>query len=408
MRKMMLIVLIASCLMASACDINQIFPGKKEEKDPFAACIIIADRECVPQMDVQNTPEIKETIEAVVDSEGYLSIVNLDGSPSEVFGQHINLPDEIKNANATMRQSEQKRMADNILRELSNVQAEVPEADTLAALKLAVRSLKSSGIAERRLMIIDSGLSTSGVIDFRNNLISADPETLAEMLMQRKEIPDFSEIRVDWFLIGDVSFPQEELEGRHKEQIREIWKAIIEKGGGTVVFKDNTPRPSEPRENLPQVSPIDLPDSEPIFFEKCDLKKEENPFREPVFLSESQVKFNGNSSDYSDPSTAISVISEIADYMNSNPSFRILLCGTTAGDNRSDFSRKLSLERAEAVKRTLIELGINENRILTRGLGSEDPWHYYGAGTSDDPLASANRKVVLMDADTDLARELLS
>lgn len=408
MKKTLLIMLIVFCLLVSACDLKKYMPGNDETKDPVAVSVIIGNRQCVPWMDIINTAEIKDAISDSVEAEGYLSCVVLDGSPTEIWKQHLVQSDELKNANSTMKKTERKKTVDSILGELAAVQADDPEADTLAALNLAVRSLKSSGIDKRRILVIDSGLSTSGVLDFHNNLITADPETLAEMLMQRKEIPDFSGVIVEWFLLGDVISPQDDLNAAQKDSLREIWKTIVEKGGGTVVFKENNPDSFEPRENLPDVSALELPDSTPIVFEKCDLVKEENPFREPVVLGESQIKFIGNTADYSDPSTALSVISEIADYMNTHPSFRILLCGTTAGDSQSEFSRELSMARAEAVKSTLIELGVSEDRILTRGLGSQNPWHIKFAGTGNDPMASANRRVVLMDADTDLARELLS
>ena len=86
--------------------------------------------------------------------------------------------------------------------------------------------------------------------------------------------------------------------------------------------------------------------------------------------------------------------------------FTLLLAGTTAGDENSDFAKRLSYDRANAVKNTLVSLGVREERIVTAGLGSGDPWHIYGVGESGD-LAAQNRKVVLMSTESDDAALIL-
>ena len=56
---------------------------------------------------------------------------------------------------------------------------------------------------------------------------------------------------------------------------------------------------------------------------------------------------------------------------------------------------------------SLVDLGVDADRIIAVGLGStKDPWHIWGAGY-DGAAASSNRKVVLLDADSDTALEIL-
>ena len=59
----------------------------------------------------------------------------------------------------------------------------------------------------------------------------------------------------------------------------------------------------------------------------------------------------------------------------------------------------LSKNRANAVKDTLVQFGVSESRLTTLGLGSSDLWHVVGAD-------AANRKVVLLDAGSELAQQL--
>lgn len=129
-------------------------------------------------------------------------------------------------------------------------------------------------------------------------------------------------------------------------------------------------------------------------------------FEKPQFLSEEQVRFIGDSDRYLYPEEAVAVITPIAEHMKVNSTFTMLLIGTTAGDNNSEFCLDLSKRRANTVKDTLVSLGISEYRIVTLGLGSADPWHIYNVGY-EGALAAQNRKVVLIDVAADLAKQLL-
>ena len=45
--------------------------------------------------------------------------------------------------------------------------------------------------------------------------------------------------------------------------------------------------------------------------------------------------------------------------------------------------------------------------LVSVGLGSNNPWHVYGAGY-EGSIAASNRAVVLLDASCDTAKEILS
>ena len=141
---------------------------------------------------------------------------------------------------------------------------------------------------------------------------------------------------------------------------------------------------------------------------KCIYKLDENVFEEPVILSEDQVVFIGDKAEYLHPEEAMRTLQPIAEYLIQHPSISILLAGTTAGDKDSDYTMTLSLSRAETVKSTLVELGVDEGRIIAVGLGStNDPWHIWSAGY-DGAAASSNRKVVLLDATSETAISILN
>ena len=111
-------------------------------------------------------------------------------------------------------------------------------------------------------------------------------------------------------------------------------------------------------------------------------------------------------STYLHPDKAVEIIRPIAEYLIQHESVKLLLIGSTAGDVTNEFTLNLSQERADAVKDTLIELGVDASRIITVGMGSSDPWHIPNVGYKGAE-ASANRKVVLLDTRSATAQSIL-
>jgi OmpA-OmpF porin, OOP family len=92
------------------------------------------------------------------------------------------------------------------------------------------------------------------------------------------------------------------------------------------------------------------------------------------------------------------VLNKIARYLTTNPTARILLTGTTAhwGTLASDIA--LSMERSNAVRMILVQLGASPRQIKTRGLG----WKFSGYQDDQGPdgallpgPAEQNRSVIL-------------
>ena len=127
-------------------------------------------------------------------------------------------------------------------------------------------------------------------------------------------------------------------------------------------------------------------------------------------LGESQIQFVGGKATYLDEESATETIRPIAEYLLNHTSVNLLLVGSTAGDITDESTLRLSQDRADTVKHTLVEFGVDDKRINTLGMGASDPWHINGAGYDETvgSAASSNRKVVLIDANTELAQQLMS
>ena len=366
--------------------------GSRESDRPSSLAIVIGTHACSKELNL-NAPIIKTAVAEAVERYGFVSVVQVDGAPELVSADLYAIDDRYKHAAPEKLKTDAAIKAANLLSTIGAVQANDPEVDTLEALRIALRSFAyAPEESDRRILVLDSGLSTSGYLSFQNGLLSASPEAVVQELRDRGELPDFTDVEVLWQQLGDVAEPQQSLSPRQTQRLADIWQAIVTAGGGSFTLCGGMPNAGALGAGLPAVSPVPLAADAPIAF-----TGEAADFSAPQMLTEEQVRFLGDSADFADPAAAEAVIRPIADYLRANGSFRLLLIGTTAGDGNTEYARALSEQRAEAVRQTLISLGASPEQITARGLGSQDPWHIPGVGT-EGPLAAQNRKVVLLDA----------
>jgi OmpA-OmpF porin, OOP family len=83
-------------------------------------------------------------------------------------------------------------------------------------------------------------------------------------------------------------------------------------------------------------------------------------------------------------------IKELSDSLKANPDLDLRIDGHTDNSGNQVYNLKLSLERATAVKKALLNLGIADNRIQVRGYGDSQPV----AGNESAEGRAKNRRVV--------------
>ena len=378
----------------------------KSPAEKAAVCYIIANTANSKGLNF-NSPLVQDTVYSTVRNYGFIAVVNADGKPEIVHAASYDLDDKYKSASKEKLDMDARSKATNIVLSMQSVVADDPEIDYLESLRLAVRTLSSlSGYDSKSIVLIGTGLSTAGVMNFSNNLISAEPETVVNLLNEKSEIPDFTGITVYSQQLGDVAAPQQELTSAQRIRLEKIYGGIVETRGGTFIYNEIIANPVDETKQYPSVTPVKLPSDTPISFEEV-VFEEDNIFEEPVFLTEEKIGFVADKAVFLNPDEANETLQPVAEYLVKYPSVSIVLAGTTAGDKDSDFSLTLSRQRAETVKNALVKLGVSSDRIITLGLGSEnDPWHVYNAGY-DGAAASGNRKVVLLDASSERAVAIL-
>lgn len=405
-------VLLSVILSAAGCGSGaQAAQADKEACKPAVAYMIGHTANAKPT-DL-SAPIVQDVMIDAAENYGYAFAVRVDGEPELVLAEDLDIDAQFKGASRERLSRDARNKATNLLEVLDQIAAVHPEVDYLEGLRCAASSLRSldDTYTSRTIICCGTGLATTGYLDFKNNLLSAEPAVIVEMLQEREALPDLTGITVYWLGMGQVAAPQEKLTPKQTKRLEAIWGAVVEASGGEFVPNEyiNVADETGEKEELPSVSTIDVPEDKPISFEPEILETEpvgEAVFDEPVMLGEDQVEFVGDEATYLYPEEAIETIRPIAEYLEEHEDVRLLLIGSTAGDITDDFTLTLSQERAEAVKHTLTELSVDADRITTIGMGSDDPWHIKNAGY-EGPVASSNRKVVLIDAKTELAQEIM-
>lgn len=380
----------------------------EEESGMDAVCYAIAPTANSQGLNF-NSPLVQDTIFDTILDYGYVSVVVVDGKPEVAAADSYDIDDQYKKASKNILKTDARAKATALINYMEDQVANDAQVDYLEGLRMAVRSLSSlKGYDSKTIVVIGTGLSTQGTLNFKNNLLSVEPEDVLDQLEEKDEIPDFTGITVVWQQMGDVASPQQDLSQTQRKRLQEIWGGIVERGGGTFEYDDIMANPVNTQASYPTVDTVDLPTETPVDFDAAMFDTEdESPLEEPVMLTEEQVSFVPDKSIYLDEKKAIETLQPIADFLAAHKQITVLLAGTTAGDQDSDYTMTLSQERADAVRNSLIQLGVEPSRIAAVGLGSNDPWHVYGAGY-EGSVASGNRKVVLLDASSDTAKKILS
>ena len=136
-------------------------------------------------------------------------------------------------------------------------------------------------------------------------------------------------------------------------------------------------------------------------------------FEVPFELNETQVRFAADQATFIDEAAAKEALEPVAKVILEHPDHKILLAGTTATFGDQTACVNLSNARAEAVKNMLVNtFGVPEDQLLTVGLGYEDDPFERGrdvdsSGKFVPTEAAKNRRVIVMDAETDIAKQVL-
>lgn len=332
---------------------------------------------------------------------GDVSFINVDADPI-VFYQTRILPPKVNGLSEEKLDAIASEYTTQLQQILATAAPRVEEADTLKAIQKAAQALKGvdENTTDKVLVILDSGLSTSGYLDFTKGLLNAEVTDIVNALREEMAIPDLKEVNVVWAFCGEAAPPQKELNEKEKAKLKDIWEEILLAANAkTVTFSDDFTSMEE-YSGLPKVSTVETNQVE------MDIKIEEA--LETVVLDNTSIQFVGDKAEFVNREVAESNIRILAEQLMEHPNNKVYVIGTTASGS-ADFCNRLSMERAQAVVDVLIGMGIPEEQLVPMGLGYEDPWHVDDLDTNGrliEDKAFQNRKVLIVDVNGDDAAQL--
>lgn len=396
--KLLLVVLVAFSLCGCSDDTNT------SSNDKSSVAYVIGNVKNSRNIDLKSVDDIEKYLYDAAITYGEVFAIKVDGQSDIVFSEDLDIDENFKSASKKRLQMDAQEKTSNIIDELSQIHAEYPGVDYLEGIRIAANSLHNTDSNKKQMIVTGSLLSTTGILQFQNNLLMANPEDIVSHLSKENYLPDLTGIDVIIIGCGQVEEPQCKLSPKTLNNLKSIWRTILEESGAnSVVFNDYIALEStDDRSDLPEVTCVEIPYDQPLSYDPEDIDLSQDA----LIVSESQVEFLGNTSEFADIEKSTTTLKPLADYLYKNQDKSIYLIGTTAGDKNTEFGIELSRKRAEAVKQLILTLSdIDGDRIQAKGLGSSNPWHIYNIPT-DDPASSINRKCVIVDADSDIAEQL--
>ncbi len=360
---------------------------------------------------------------------GFVTFINVDGDPKPFYQTDIPAP-----AVSGLSSDKMNEIADEYTQQLISIlktaQPHSSEVDTLKAIRQGAQSLagKDSATTDKVLLVLDSGIATTGYMSFTSDsdddgnagLLYAKPEDVVIALESEHALCDLTGVDVVWAFCGEAAMPQTPLNADEKDRLMNIWRAVLEAGGAESVTFTNDFASCVPYEGLPEVSVIET-EGENIRVEGS--YKAEKPVIKiggdgtdsdiagpDGTLDRSRVSFVGDKDIFLDKEKARDCIADVAELLREYPDNSIYIVGTTAtGRDDTEFCKDLSERRAKAVADVLIDMGIDEDRLIPVGLGYEDYWHIDDldeSGHQIEDLAAQNRKVMIIDTMDEEAKHI--
>lgn len=364
------------------------------EDIPLALSIVVGAHSNAGSIPL-NSEAVTSQLYQVARTQGDITIVRADGAPAVVFQTSIpELPAD------GLSENKQKAIAGEYVGQLQvildQLSAEVPEVDTLEAIRMGASALSKEG-SNKVLLVLDSGLSSTGYLDFTKGLLEAEPEAIVTALDEAEALPKLDGISVLWALCGQTAAPQPCLSEREKQSLQSTWEAILTAGGASSV---------QFLSDFAGGAYTGLP---PVTLVETEARALQVEISMTVF-SDAQVQFRGNSDQFVDIEAAAQSLSEAATELLTHPGRQAYLVGTTASGDDDSYCINLSRRRAEATKALLIERWlVPEEQLICIGMGDQDPWHIDDRDSNGrliESLASQNRKVILMDTKSDAAKSV--
>jgi outer membrane protein OmpA-like peptidoglycan-associated protein len=272
-----------------------------------------------------------------------------------------------------------KGVVEKINSKISELKPGENGADYLEAIKKSERWISGD---HSIVYVFGSGLSDNGSLNFADNneLFEMDPNSISNMLIEKKEISadEMKGATVVWYGAGEVTYPpQVYLKEKMKHQVEDVYTNVLKAMGADIDSDSDSFKSIDSTDSYnfeKTVKPVS-------FLMAVDIWGEDDT----VEITEDQITFIYGEAKFKDPEQAINVLTPFADYLKENRDSRISITGYESLSGEKKPKSELAQERADAVRDKLVEMGVKEDQVDTDNKGTGD-------STRDNPK---DRKVVI-------------
>ncbi len=350
-----------------------------EAAEPTGAlAIVVGARGNMPPADLVGTAASARDM--AVAQQSFFSVVVADGAPYVAESGVLKATGDTASAKQEQGEANRQRVDDAV----AGARARTPESDLLAALQVAAASIQAQP-GHRSIVVLDSGLSTTGALDFRNpDLLDAVPSEIADALGTSQRLPALEGMSVQFLGLGNTAEPQAELDRIRRSQLRTIWTAIAETAGASSVAVESAQAQGPPLGDLPPVTPVPVT---PGY--SCTDNM--------MTITGGALAFRPYTDVFLDPATAEDILRPVADQVKAGM-LTATLHGMSADIRDPAEQMLLTYLQAQAVADMWLEFGVPVQQLTVVGLGSDFPGHLSerdADGNLDPVIAEANRKITV-------------
>lgn len=357
------------------------FPACLTPKEPVALAIGARSNSPEPSL----SADVTATMNSALGAHQAINIVRLDGSPQVVFSQAFNpqgASSQLAKADMNTYVSNLNQILQGTQQTATDIRAQAPQADVLDALAVAASEVPQGG----NVIVLDSGLQTTAPLNFTTGLLNDDPQTIVDYLKRAGELPNLRGRHVYFSGLGWTASPQPALGVNNRNKVVAIWTQMAMAAGASCAYAAPN---ADTQEAVPGRPPVAIvtpppPAQPPGACSTTDLGDANN------------VGFDFDSTTFRDQAGAHATLQKLANVMLRTGE-SLTLTGATSSEGSDQYNLHLSLQRANAVKSTLVSMGVDGSRITTYGDGSHLPGRLNDRGPNGQLLigpAIQNRKVV--------------
>lgn len=361
--------LLGGCAAADAIVVG------RQESAPYNLAIVVQNTGGAPIWSMP--PAAGEALAKARETGGTVTVTLASGSPTCTSYDFSQVVDSSINS---------ERMERQVLQQLDSV-ADAPGIDMLKSIEVGVSSI--AGLeGESEVVVLGSGVSDGGVLDMTNGLLESDARQVVEYYSAHDELPDLSGAVIAWYGMGSTAGDQAAPSNSQRLAMEKLWEAVLSECGAKVDLRKESVASPGARQTVPEVGIVPFPEVEPF--------KPSSWEGATVEYSPTQLGFVGDEATFSDADQARTALQSVADLLASDASLKAIVTASSASYPWDpSWPKRLSEERAEAVKSQLVEMGVEADRVSAVGIGSGEPDDLDENGLQIPEKSAAKRRVVI-------------